>query len=370
MKKVFLVEAIRTPLGKFVRDYSDYSLKDLMTHIINHITWDFDRAILGCSLTAGSGLMPLNHALLCARKDPHKSGGMVSYGQATGIFALKQAYQCIKSGKSDVMLTIAAESLTHSPHLISGLRHGVEKGMCLVNDHIIHDLLTEYDTKKRLNDSLESFCRTKNIKREDLDQYVIEGYEHTLGHIEDISKCLVPLGSLEYDTIFDEVRPMTIQNNKPIFGAEGRLTDAHIAHWADGACGVVLSSHPSEIQVKSVVHHFSEDIANLFGEVIQKLCARIGWSEDTIDVVEVSDYNVCFPVHISHFLNIPYDRINPWGGSITYGWPMGTASLMHVVHLYHNLKNGGGDRGIAIIYAGCRHAMALALERVKHGTMN
>ena len=268
MTDVFIAQAYRTPFGRLVQDYVDYRLIDLIAHIIHHARWDFDRAILGSVLTACAGQMPLNNALLRSQKDPNLSGGVVSYGQSTGLFALQQAHDSIRSDQAQTVLAIGAESLSHAPHLIAGLRQGIAKGMCLVSDHIISDLLTEYDNQRRLNEVIESFCRFQNMAREHLDQYAIEAYEHTLKHFPLLQNCIVPLEPLEYDVLFDDLRPMLVKADKPIFGAEGILTSAHSATWADGACGVLLSNEPDQIKLMTVTKTVRKPIKTCFARIV------------------------------------------------------------------------------------------------------
>lgn len=363
MTDVFITQAYRTPFGRFVQDYSQYRLIDLVAHIIHHAKWDFDLAVLGSALTACAGQMPLNHALLRAHKDPHLSGGVVSYGQSTGLFALEQAYNAIQADNAQNVLAIGAESLSHTPHLIAGLRQGITKGMCLVSDHIITDLLIEHDSQRRLSEVIESFCRFQSMKREHLDQYALEAYEHTLKNLPMLKQCIVPLDPLDYDVMFDDLRPMLIENMKPFFGAEGILTDAHIATWADGACGVALSNEPDQIKLMTIMHHYDEQLTQVLPGLLCQICQKLGWQEQDVDILEISDFKAAFPVQIAQIYDYDFDRINPMGGSLTLGWPMGASSLMHVVHLYHQLLSTDAKRGIVLTYAGGRHALGCALEK-------
>lgn len=363
MTDVFVTQAYRTPFGRFVQDYAEYRLIDLVAHIIHHAKWEFDLAVLGCTLTACAGQMPLNHALLRSHKDPNLSGGVVSYGQSTGLFALEQAYNAIQANNAQNVLAIGAESLTHAPHLIAGLRQGVTKGMCLVSDHIITDLLIEHDSQRRLSEVIESFCRFQNMARDHLDQYALEAYEHTLKSLPMLKKCIVQLDPLDYDVIFDDLRPMLIEGAKPFFGAEGILTDAHIATWADGACGVMLSSEPDQVKLMAVMRHYDGQLTQVLPGLLCQLCQQLGWKEQDIDILEISDFKAAFPVQIAQIYDYDFNRINPMGGSLTLGWPMGASSLMHVVHLYHQLMNTDAKRGIVLTYAGGKHALGCALEK-------
>ena len=364
MADVFIAQAYRTPFGRFVQDYAEYRLIDLVAHIIHHAKWDFDLAILGSALTAYAGQMPLNHALTYSQKNPNLSGGVVSYGHSSGLFALEQAYNAIRADNAQNVLAIGAESLTHTPHLIAGLRQGIAKGMCLVSDHIISDLLMEYDTQRRLSEVIESFCRLQNMAREQLDQYTLEAYKHTLKNLSMLERCIAPLEPLENDVIFDDLRPLLIETDKPVFGAEGTLTGSHIATWADGACGVLLSNEPDKVKITSIMHHYDPQLTQVLPGLLCRLCQQTGWQQNDVDILEISDFKAAFPVQIAQIYDYEFDRINPWGGSLTLGWPMGASSLMHVVHLYHQLISTDAKRGIVLTYAGSRHATGCALEKV------
>jgi|GEM_PF-5378435 len=363
MTDVFVAQAYRTPFGRFVQDYAEYRLVDLVAHIINHAKWDFDLAVLGSALTACAGQMPLNHALLNTCKNPHLSGGVVACGHSTGLFALEQAYNAIQSSKNCSVLAIGAESLSHTPHLIAGLRQGITRGLCLVSDHVITDLLIEYDSQRRLSEVVESFCRTQSMERKQLDHYTLEAYKHTLKHLSVLQNCIVPLEPLKHDVMFDDLRPLQIETDKPIFGVEGILTNSHVATWADGACGVLLSNEPDQIKLSTIIHYYNPQLTQVLPGLLCQICQKLEWQQEDIDILEISDFKAAFPVQIAQIYDYEFKRINPLGGSLTLGWPMGASSLMHVVHLYHQLLNTNARRGVVLTYTGGRHALGCALEK-------
>jgi len=391
LSDVFIVSFSRTPIGKFGGALSRLTAPELGAIAIESAVRrsgldpdDVDEVIMGNVLQAMVGQNPARQAAILAGIPKRVPGFTVNKVCASGMKAIALAAQSIALGENRVVVAGGMESMSNAPYAMHPQwRWGVRfsfAGEKLI-DLMVHDGLTDPHTGLLMGEEAEETARKWGITREECDEFALSSHmkasEATERGYFDREMERVSRGGISLDR--DEgIRPDTsiekISKLKPVFRPDGVITAANASQLSDGAAALVLA-HREVVEERGL-----EPVARIIGFAsasvepedfieapiysTKRLLERIGMSLDEFDIVEHNEAFALATLVVSKGLGIPLDRVNPFGGAVAMGHPLGASGARIVVTLLNALRVRGKRRGLATICHGGGGAQSMALELV------
>ncbi|RDD52950.1 MAG: thiolase family protein [Candidatus Korarchaeota archaeon NZ13-K] len=391
LSDVFIVSFSRTPIGKFGGALSRLTAPELGAIAIESAVRrsgldpdDVDEVIMGNVLQAMVGQNPARQAAILAGIPKRVPGFTVNKVCASGMKAIALAAQSIALGENRVVVAGGMESMSNAPYAMHPQwRWGVRfsfAGEKLI-DLMVHDGLTDPHTGLLMGEEAEETARKWGITREECDEFALSSHmkasEATERGYFDREMERVSRGGISLDR--DEgIRPDTsiekISKLKPVFRPDGVITAANASQLSDGAAALVLA-HREVVEERGL-----EPVARIIGFAsasvepedfieapiysTKRLLERIGMSLDEFDIVEHNEAFALATLVVSKGLGIPLERVNPFGGAVAMGHPLGASGARIVVTLLNALRVRGKRRGLATICHGGGGAQSMALELV------
>ncbi len=387
-----IVAGARTPMGRMSGSLKGFSGSDLGGVAIAAALEragvagaDVDYVIMGQVLTAGEGQVP-------ARQAAFKGGIPLSVPAFTlnkvclsGIDAIALADQLIRLGEFEVVVAGGQESMTNAPHLLEKSREGFKYGDVRLHDHMAYDGLHDILTEQAMGTLTETAnCADKAVTREEQDAFAARS--HLLaakawadGKFDD-EVVAVSIPQRKGDPVefrYDEgVRADTTVESlgrlRPAFDRNGTITAGSASQISDGACAVVVMKKSraeelgltwlAEIGAHGVVAGPDSTLQSQPSEAIKAACAKEGISPADLDVVEINEAFAAVGLTSTRELGLDPDRVNPNGGAIAMGHPLGMSGARIVLTLAHELKRRGGGVGAASLCGGGGQGDALIIR--------
>lgn len=387
---VFIVSFSRTPIGRFGGALSKLTAPELGAVAIESAIRrsgldpeDVDEVIMGNVLQAMVGQNPARQAAILAGIPKHVPGFTVNKVCASGMKAISLAAQSIALGENRVVVAGGMESMSNAPYAIHPQwRWGVRfsfTGEKLV-DLMVHDGLTDPHTGLLMGEEAEETARKWGITREECDEFALSSHMKASeaterGYFGREMERVIVGAPLDRD---EGIRPDTsmekISKLKPAFRPDGVITAANASQLSDGAAALVLA-HREIVEERGI-----EPLARILGSAsasvdpkdfieapvysTRKLLGRIGMSLEDFDIVEHNEAFALATLVVSKGLNVPLSKINPFGGAVAIGHPLGASGARIVVTLLNALRIKGKRRGLATICHGGGGAQSMALELV------
>ena len=183
MKEVYIVSAVRTPIGSFNGSLSSVSAPHLGAAAIkgalskiNLDVAEVDEVLMGCVLQAGLGQAPARQAAIYAGIGDNVPCTTVNKVCASGMKALSMAAQSIALGDADVVIAGGMENMSQTPHYLQGSRTGTKLGNITMLDGMVHDGLTDAYKKEHMGICADLCAREYKISREEQDEFAINSY--------------------------------------------------------------------------------------------------------------------------------------------------------------------------------------------------
>ncbi len=396
MREVYIVAAVRTPIGKFGGSLKDHSPVDLAAHVMTHALEvagisgsALDFYAFGNVLRAGHGQLIPRQAALKAGIPEEVDGVALDMVCSSGMMSLITGASLIRSGDAKVVLTGGVESMSGTGfYLSSRARWGYKFLMGApeeVKDLLLYDGLTDPMSGEAMGVQSERLASELGIERRDLDEVAMASHARALSATRDgrFSDEIVPLSlRVKRDTVeFGEdegIRPDTTLESlgslRPAFDSAGVLTAGNSSQISDGAAAILLASGESVSELgltplaKVLGGAWSAGPSWRFPEApipaVTKLLDRIDRSIDDFQLFENNEAFAMNSILFHRMLGVPFDRLNVHGGAIALGHPIGCSGSRILVTLTHALKTRAEEAGVAAICHGTGGATAVAIERV------
>ncbi|MCU1673517.1 MAG: acetyl-CoA acetyltransferase [Frankiales bacterium] len=387
-----LVAGARTPIGKLSGALKDFTAMDLGGIAIkaalerSGVSGDqVDYVIMGHVLQAGQGQ-------ITARQAAVKGGIPMSVPALTinkvclsGLDAIALADQLIRAGEYEVVVAGGMESMTNAPYMLPKARSGYRYGNAQMLDATFHDGLFDAFDHVPMGEATESVQHRYEMTREQQDEFAARSHELAAAAIKDgrFADEIVPveIPQRKGDPIVvseDEgVRPgttaETLAKLKPAFVKDGTLTAGNASQISDGAAAVVVMSKKkaeelgltwlAEIGAHGVVAGPDNSLQEQPAEAAKVALAKEGLQVSDVDLFELNEAfaAVAIASHAALGVDSP-DKINPNGGAIALGHPIGASGCRIALHLAHELKRRGGGLGVAALCGGGGQGDALVLR--------
>jgi len=390
---VYIVSAVRTPIGKFGGVFKDISPVDLGSIAIkealrraNVEPSRVDISIMGNILRGGHGQDLARQAAVKAGIPMEVEGYCVDMVCSSGMISTINATQMIKSGDADIVVSGGMESMSQAMLAIkSETRWGVK--MLLGRklefiDTMLMDGLTDPFNMKLMGQEADMVAKAHNFTRRELDEVAYESHKRAAEATDKgyFLKEIVPIKLGEKEIIQDEgIRKDTsiekLSQLKPAFTQDGFHTAGNSSQISDGASALVLMSE------KAVKEYNVEPIAKVLGYswvgieswrfteapifAVKKLLQKLNMDISQFDYFENNEAFAVNSVLYNRYLGVPYDKLNVFGGAIALGHPIGASGARIVTTLINVLSTMGGKRGIASICHGTGGSTAFAIELLR-----
>lgn len=392
MKEVYIVSAVRTPIGSFGGALSSVGATKLGATAVKEAVKraginpeQVDELFMGCVLQANLGQAPARQTAIFAGLPNTVPCTAVNKVCASGLKATMLAAQSIMLGDNDIVVSGGMESMSQTPYYLDNGRYGYKYGHGQTIDGIVKDGLTDVYHNNLMGNSAE-LCATKyEISREEQDAHAIDSYKRAAA-AWDAGKFdaeIVPVEVVgrkgdvtlvnkdeEYKNVFFEKIP----GLRPVFQKDGTVTAANASSINDGAAALVLMSadKAKELGIKplAVIRSYAdaaqepEWFTTAPAKALPKAFAKAGVSKDDIDFFEINEAFSVVSVVNNKILGLDPTKVNVNGGAVALGHPLGCSGARILVTLVHVLQQNNGRLGAAGICNGGGGASAMVIERI------
>jgi acetyl-CoA C-acetyltransferase len=406
---VYVVSAVRTPIGKFGGGFAEVPATTLGGAAIKaaveraHVPpAAIDDAFMGQVLQAGAGQAPARQAVLSAGLPTTISATTINRVCGSGLKAMMLASSAIKAGDADVVVAGGMESMNGGPYLLRRARFGYRLGDGELVDSTVADGLWCAIEGCHMGTHAERVAAARAVSREDQDAYALESHRRAIAAMDAgrFADELVPVpvraGKEERVVDADEgprrdtsmealarLRPAFAlphpDPEDPMWHAEagpeaGTVTAGNSPGITDGAAATVIASERAVERLglrpmARIVGHSQAEVAPrwLFlapVEGVRRLLARIELPIEAFELVEINEAFAAQVLADARELGLDLARTNVNGGAIALGHPIGASGARISATLLHELARRGGRYGLATLCLGGGGSVAMAFERV------
>ncbi len=391
MQEVYIVSAVRTPIGSFGGALSSLSATDLGSIAIKGAVAKagikpelVEEVLMGNVISANLGQAPARIAALKAGLPNEVRCTTINKVCASGAKAIIFAAQSIMLGMADVIVAGGMESMSNAPYYVPKARFGYKYGSETLVDGLEKDGLTDAYDECAMGIFADRTARKYGITREDQDDFAIESYKRSAhaassGYFNDE---IVPVEvqtrkgiiTITEDEEFKNVNFEKIPNLKPAFEKKGTVTAANSSTLNDGAAALVLMSKRKAEKLKL------KPLAKIIGfadaeqepawftttptVAVPKAIRMAGLIKEEVDFFEINEAFAVVPLAFEKMLDIPHHKINVHGGAVSLGHPLGASGARIVTTLIGVLNQNGGRIGAAGICNGGGGASAIVIEKM------
>jgi acetyl-CoA C-acetyltransferase len=394
MKDAVILSATRTAIGKFQGSLKSFSAPQLGSIVVRTAIEranlepsrpnQFDEVIMGCVLQAGLGQNPARQAALGAGL-PYSVGALtVNKVCGSGLKSVMLAAQAIVVGDADLVVAGGMESMTNAPYLLTRAREGYRLGNGEIIDAMIHDGLWCALDHWHMGETGEVVAQEFNVSRSEQDTFAIESHRKALAAIEagrfleEITPVEVPKPkgeTLQFSVDEGPRRDASLEGLaklKPAFRREGTVTAGNASQISDGAATVVVTSsdRARELGAQPLARIAAQATSGIEPrlvmmaplEAVRTVVRKAGWKLSEVDLFELNEAFSSQSVALIRKLGIDPERVNPNGGAVALGHPIGASGARVLVTLIYEMKRRGARKGIASLCLGGGNAVALAIE--------
>jgi len=391
MSTSVIVAGARTPMGRLLGSLKDFSGADLGGIAIRGA---LDRAgvapetvqyvIMGQVLQAGAGQITARQAAVKAGVPMSVPALTVNKVCLSGLDAIALADQLIRAGEFDIVVAGGMESMTNAPHLLPKSREGVKYGNATLVDSMAFDALTCAFDDVPMGESTDRYNERYGLTREDQDAFAARSHQRAALaqkngiFAEEIVPVEVPQRRGDPVVVTDDegIRADTTAESlarlRPAFRSDGTITAGSASQISDGAAAVVVMSRTkaeelglpwlAEIGAHGNVAGPDASLHEQPANAIQHALDRDGLTVADLDVVEINEAFAAVGLVSSRKLGLTDDQVNPHGGAIALGHPVGMSGARLALTLAMELKRRGGGVGAAALCGGGGQGDALLLR--------
>lgn len=400
MRDVFICDAIRTPIGRFGGALAGVRADDLAAVPLKalvernpQVRWDqLDEVFLGCANQAGEDNRNVARmALLLAGLPESIPGVTLNRLCASGMDAVGTAFRAIASGEMELAIAGGVESMSRAPFVMGKAESGYSRNMKLEDTTIgwrfINPLIKAQYGVDAMPETADNVADDHQVSRADQDAFALRSQQKAAAAQAAgfFAEEIVPVRIVHKkgETLVEQdehLRPDTtleaLARLKPVNGADKTVTAGNASGVNDGAAALILAS------ADAVKKHGLTPRARVLGmasagvaprvmgigpvPAVRKLTERLGIAVADFDVIELNEAFASQGLAVLRELGVADDapQVNPNGGAIALGHPLGMSGARLVLTALHQLEKSGGRKGLATMCVGVGQGLALAIERV------
>ena len=387
---IFLLSAVRTPVGKFLGELADVpaprlgavALKEALARA--GVAPDrVDEVIFGNVVQAGVGQAPARQAALFAGLPDTVAAYAVNKVCGSGLKAVMLAAQAIKAGDAEVVAAGGFESMSLAPHLLERSRTGLKYGDGKLVDALIRDGLWCAFENWPMGDAAEHIATKCNVSRADQDRFSAQSHQRAAAawaggaFTAEVVPVTVGSGPKARTVTKDEgVRGDSTAEGlaklRPAFKPDGTVTAGNASQLSDGAAAVVVASEKAARNGKPLARIVSyatsgvapKDIFIAPVSAVRMALDKAKLSLKDIDLFELNEAFASQALACNQGLELDEAKVNVNGGAIALGHPIGASGARVLTTLVHALAARGKRYGVASLCLGGGNAVAMVVERV------
>jgi acetyl-CoA C-acetyltransferase len=389
-RTVYIVSAVRTPIGSFGGSLKDFTAPQLGSIAIKAAVSragiqpeDVQEVLMGCVIQANTGQAPARQAAKMAGLPDAVIATTVNKVCASGMKAIAQGAQSILLGDADIIVAGGMESMSNVPFYSANMRWGNKYGNVSLIDGLAKDGLTDVYHQYAMGNAADLCAKECNISRGEQDAFAVESYKRSQAASEKgyFTNEIIPveIPQRKGDPVLfakDEdawnVKFDKIPELKPAFGKEGTVTAANASTMNDGAAAVVLMSSEKAdamgIKPLAIIRSYAdaEQAPEWFtttpSMAVPKAVAKAGLQMSDIDFTELNEAFSVVGIVNTQKMKLDPAKVNVHGGAVSLGHPLGASGARIIVTLINVLKQHGGKIGAAGICNGGGGASAMVIE--------
>lgn len=391
MKEVYIISAVRTPIGSFMGSLSTVPAPQLGAAAIkgalakaNINANNVDEVFMGNVLQANVGQAPARQAAIFAGLNENVPCTTVNKVCASGMKSIALGAQSIIAGDNECVVVGGMENMSMVPHYVNG-RNGVKLGDIKMVDGMVKDGLTDVYNRVHMGVCAEKCATEKNVSREEQDAFAIESYKRSAAAWDagkfdnEIVPVEVPQRRgdaivVSKDEEYTNVKMEKIPALRPVFDKEGTVTAANASTLNDGASALILMSKEKMDELglnpiaKVVSYADAAQAAEWFTTApslaIPKALKKANLTNDDIDYWELNQAFSVVGIANTKELGLDPAKVDVNGGAVALGHPLGNSGSRIIVTLINVLKQNGGKLGAAGICNGGGGASAMVIENL------
>ncbi|WP_418277650.1 acetyl-CoA C-acyltransferase [Isoptericola jiangsuensis] len=389
---VVIVTAARTPQGRLRGALAPLSAVELgavaaraALAAAGDLAADVDAVVLGQVLQAGAGQNPARQTAVAAGLSLDVPAVTVNKVCLSGLTAVIDGARLLRTGEATVVLVGGQESMSNAPHLLPGARAGFPYGEATLLDAVARDGLTDaFDGRAMGLGTEDDNVGDAFVDRPEQDEWAAASHRRAARATTDgvLAAELAPVevpqrrGDAVVVTADEGIRadttPETLARLRPAFSPAGTITAGNASQISDGAAALVLTTRrraaAASVPVLATVRAAGQvagpdtSLHSQPARAIAAALARQGWSADDLDHVEINEAFAAVVAVSARALGLSRDVVNPHGGGISLGHPIGASGARLAVHAAHALARRGGGRAAVGLCGGGGQGEALLLE--------
>ena len=400
MKHAFICDAIRTPIGRYGGALKDVRADDLAAIPVRALMQrnpDVDWAavqdvILGCANQAGEDSRNVARMAALLAGLPHEVGGAtVNRLCGSGLDAVGTAARAIKSGEAGLMIAGGVESMTRAPFVMGKAESAFARNAALFDTTIgwrfVNPAMKAQYGVDSMPETAENVAEEYGVGREDQDRFALASQQKAARAQQNgvLAQEITPVAIAQKkgDAIIverDEHPRATsmdaLAKLKGVVRPDGTVTAGNASGVNDGACALLLADEASAMRygLAPRARIVGMAVAGVAPRVMgigpvpatQKLLRQLGMTLDQIDVIELNEAFAAQGLAVLRLLGLADDdaRVNPNGGAIALGHPLGMSGARLVTTAVYQLQRSGGRYALCTMCIGVGQGIAMVIERV------
>ncbi|HZG21689.1 MAG TPA: 3-oxoadipyl-CoA thiolase [Herbaspirillum sp.] len=400
MKDVFICDAIRTPIGRYGGALKDVRADDLGAVPLRalmernpKVDWNaVDDVIFGCANQAGEDNRNVARmSLLLAGLPQEVPGSTINRLCGSGMDALGTAARAIKSGETRLMIAGGVESMTRAPFVMGKADSAFSRQAAIQDTTIgwrfVNALMKQKYGVDAMPETAENVAVDYQVSREDQDQFAVRSQAKAAaaqanGNLaQEIVPVVIPQKKGDPITVTQDEHPRAtsmeaLARLKGVVKPDGTVTAGNASGVNDGACALLLASAEAAEQygLKPRARILGMATAGVAPRIMgmgpapasKKLLAQLGMRIEQMDVIELNEAFASQGLAVLRELGVADDdaRVNPNGGAIALGHPLGMSGARLVTTALYQLERSGGRYALCTMCIGVGQGIAMVIERV------
>lgn len=389
-KKVVIASACRTAIGTMGGTLSTTPAADLGAIVIKEAVnragikpEDVDQVYMGCVIQAGLGQNVARQATLKAGLPIETPAVTMNVVCGSGLNCVNQAAQMIMAGDADVVVAGGMENMSMAPYAIPQGRYGYRMNNGVLVDTMIKDALWDAFNDYHMIKTADNIAERWGLTREELDEFSLKSQQKACAAIESgaFKEEIVPVEvkqkkqTIVFDTDEGPRPGSTMEGLAKLrtINPDGFVTAGNASGINDGAAALVIMSEEKakELGVKPMATFVAGALAGVDPAIMgigpvaatRKVMAKAGYKIEDFDIIEANEAFAAQSVAVGKDLGIDVDKqLNPNGGAIALGHPVGASGARILVTLLHEMKKAGAKKGLATLCIGGGMGCATIVE--------
>jgi acetyl-CoA acyltransferase len=400
IKEAYICDAVRTPIGRYAGSLSSVRTDDLaaipIKALINRnpdVDWlEVNDVILGCANQAGEDNRNVARmALLLAGISETVSGVTVNRLCGSGMEAIGIASRAIKSGETDLIIAGGVESMSRAPFVMEKPSEAFTRSMKIYDTTLgwrfINSIMKEKFGTDSMMETAENIAKEYRISREDQDRFAFRSQEKTSAAqkngflAEEIVPVKISKPKAETITVDKDEHPRLtsiekLSNLKPLTNKNGTITAGNSSGINDGAAVLIIASEKAikKYNLNPKARISGMETAGVLPRIMgmgpvpatRNLLSRLELKLDDMDLIELNEAFAAQTLGCIRELGLQDDdaRINPLGGAIALGHPLGMSGARLVTTAVYQLLRSGGKKALCTMCIGVGQGISIVIEKV------